>query len=451
MTGRRGQSSEEHDLLQLYLNDIGKHPLLTRDDELRLGKLTQAGQAAAARLQQAGVGVDPVRRKELEIVAGAGADAARQFVQANLRLVVSIAKRYQSSGLPLLDIIQEGNFGLIEAVERFDPSRGFKFSTYATWWIRQTIARGIANTSRTIRLPVHAGDQLSAIRMATAAFEARTGRLPRCDEVAEAVTLPAKKVKELLPHVVEPLSLSERIYDTDGGELGELVEDATSAPPDEAVFEAMLPGQVRKMLAALDPREQEVLMLRYGLDGGRSRSLDEVGEMLEVAREVVRQVETRAMTKLRRASTRSMRDLCRRDRRTQPRNYPWRWYPRELFGYIPSVTITEVGDVRLVGRALALVVSMVPEHEAVEDLADAAGHDHWLLGQARETCRLSSIGPVRHARGGPGHAVPGRGGGGGRRHRRTCRRLGLAPAPDQRFYRSMGARTRLPHSVHEPS
>ena len=127
--------------------------------------------------------------------------------------------------------------------------------------------------------------------------------------MAEAVTLPAKKVKELLPHVVEPVSLSERIYDADGGELGELVEDATSAPPDQAVFEAMLPGQVRKMLAALDPREQEVLTLRYGLDGGRSRSLDEVGELLEVSREVVRQVETRAMTKLRRASTRSMRDL----------------------------------------------------------------------------------------------------------------------------------------------
>jgi RNA polymerase sigma factor (sigma-70 family) len=309
VSGRRGQSSEEYDLLQLYLNDIGRHPLLTRDDELRLGQLTQAGQAAAARLKQAGVGVDPVRRKELEVVAGAGADAACQFVQANLRLVVSIAKRYRSSGLPLLDLIQEGNFGLIEAVERFDPSRGFKFSTYATWWIRQTIARGIANTSRTIRLPVHAGDQLSAIRRASAAIEARTGRPPRPDEVAAAVTLPTRKVKELLPHVVEPVSLSERLNDAEGGELGELVEDATSAPPDQAVFDAMLPGQVRKMLASLDCREQEVLNLRYGLDRGRSRSLDEVAGLLELSREVVRQVETRALTKLRRASTRSLRDL----------------------------------------------------------------------------------------------------------------------------------------------
>ncbi|MEA2825885.1 MAG: polymerase primary sigma factor [Actinomycetota bacterium] len=309
MNGRRCQGSEEHDLLQLYLNDIGQHPLLTRDDEQRLGQLTQAGQAAAARLKQAGVAVDPVRRRELEIVAGSGADAACHFVQANLRLVVSIAKRYQSSGLPLLDLIQEGNFGLIEAVERFDPSRGFRFSTYATWWIRQTIARGIANTSRTIRLPVHAGDQLVAIRRASAAIEARTGRPPRPDEVAAAVTLPTRKVKELLPHAMEPVSLSERINDADGGELGELVEDATTAPPDQAVFDAMLPGQVRKLLASLDGREQEVLTLRYGLDRGGPRSLDAVADILELSREVVRQVETRALTKLRRASTRSLKDL----------------------------------------------------------------------------------------------------------------------------------------------
>ncbi len=309
MTGRGGQTSEEYDLLQLYLNDIGKHPLLDRDEELRLGQLTQAGQAAAARLRQAGVAVDPVRRNELEAVAGAGADASRRFVQANLRLVVSIAKRYQSSGLPLLDIIQEGNFGLIEAVERFDPSRGFKFSTYATWWIKQTITRGIANTSRTIRLPVHASDQLLAIRMASAAIEARTGRPPRPDELAAAVTIPAKKIMELLPHVVEPVSLSERIYDADGGELGELVEDATEAPPDVAVFEAMLPGQVGQLLSVLEPREREVVGLRYGFDRGQSRSLDEVGHLLDVSREVVRQLETRAMTKLRRASTRSLRDL----------------------------------------------------------------------------------------------------------------------------------------------
>ena len=226
--------------------------------------------------------VDPVRRKELEAIAGAGADAARQFVQANLRLVVSIAKRYQSSGLPLLDIIQEGNFGLIEAVERFDPSRGLQ-----VLHLRHVVDPPDDLPGHRQHQPHHpppgarrrpAGRPSAWPR---AAFEARTGRPPRADEVAEAVTLPARKVKELLPHVVEPVSLSERINDADGGELGELVEDATSAPPDQAVFEAMLPGQVRKLLAALDPREQEVLSLRYGLDRGRSRSLDEVGELLE--------------------------------------------------------------------------------------------------------------------------------------------------------------------------
>jgi RNA polymerase sigma factor (sigma-70 family) len=308
VTGRRDQSSDDDDLLQLYLHDIGKHPLLTKEDEIRLGQLTKAGQAAAARLSQVGVAVDPVRRRELEAVVAAGADASCRFVEANLRLVVSIAKRYRSCGLPLLDIVQEGNFGLIEAVERFDPSRGFKFSTYATWWIRQTISRGIANTCRTIRLPVHAGDQLGAIRRASAAIEARTGRRPQADEVAEAVTLPTKKVKELLPHVTDPVSLSERVNDADG-ELLELVEDGSAARPEEAVFEAMLPGQVRKMLAALDSREQEVISLRYGLDRGRSRSLDEVGSLLELPRQVVRQIETRALTKLRRSSTRGMRDL----------------------------------------------------------------------------------------------------------------------------------------------
>jgi DNA-directed RNA polymerase sigma subunit (sigma70/sigma32) len=194
----RGQGSEEEDLLQLYLNDIGKYPLLSRDDEVCLGTLTRAGQAAAAKLAR-GDALTVAAQEELENEVRAGEDAARRFVRSNLRLVVSIAKKYQASGLPLLDLIQEGNFGLIQAVERFDPRRGFKFSTYATWWIRQTIARGIANTSRSIRLPVHAGDQLLAIRMATSALEVSQGRPPKADEVAAAVSMPCKKGEELLP------------------------------------------------------------------------------------------------------------------------------------------------------------------------------------------------------------------------------------------------------------
>ncbi len=305
MAKQRGQSDSE-DLLQLYLNDVGKHPLLTRADEFRLGTLVQAGRGAAADLDR-GQALSLAERQELQAVVEAGAEAARQFIRSNLRLVVSIAKRYQAAGLPLLDIIQEGNFGLIQAVERFDPRRGFKFSTYATWWIRQTIARGIANTSRAIRLPVHAGDQLLAIRMASTALEVRLGRVPKPAELAEAVTIPARKVEELLPHLADPVSLSEHVTDGDT-ELGDLVQDHTSPPPDQVVFTSMLPAQVAQMLSILEPREQEVLCLRYGLDRGRARTLEEVGEKFGLTREGVRQVELKAISKLRRSS-RGLRDL----------------------------------------------------------------------------------------------------------------------------------------------
>ena len=308
MAKGRGQSTEEEDLLQLYLNDIGKYPLLTRDDEVRLGTLTQAGQAAAAKLARGDV-LTSAAQEELEAAVRAGEDASRKFVRSNLRLVVSIAKKYQASGLPLLDLIQEGNFGLIQAVERFDPRRGFKFSTYATWWIRQTIARGIANTSRTIRLPVHAGDQLLAIRMAAATFEVRHGRPPKASELAESVSIPPKKVEELLPYLGEPSSLSERLVDGET-EMGDMVEDLTTPPPDQAVFQAMLPKHVAQLLSVLEPREQEVLCLRYGLDRGRPRTLEEVGEHFGLTREGVRQVELKAISKLRRSSSaRSARDL----------------------------------------------------------------------------------------------------------------------------------------------
>ncbi|MGI8983760.1 MAG: sigma-70 family RNA polymerase sigma factor [Acidimicrobiales bacterium] len=308
MSKTQGRSSEEEDLLQLYLNDIGKYPLLTRDDEVRLGTATQLGLAAAEKLAQ-GHTLTMAAQEELEQAVVAGADAHRKFVRSNLRLVVSIAKRYQASGLPLLDLIQEGNFGLIQAVDRFDPRRGFKFSTYATWWIRQTIARGIANTSRAIRLPVHAGDQLLAIRMAASALEVRHGRPPKAAELAAALSMPAKKVEELLPYLGEPASLSEHLVDGET-EMGELVEDLTTPAPDQAVFAAMLPSHVAQLLSVLEPREQEVLCLRYGLDRGSPRTLEEVGEHFGLTREGVRQVELKAISKLRRSSSaRSARDL----------------------------------------------------------------------------------------------------------------------------------------------
>ncbi|MGH9189614.1 MAG: sigma-70 family RNA polymerase sigma factor [Acidimicrobiales bacterium] len=306
MANQRGRSGEDEDLLQLYLNDIGKYPLLDRADEVRLGRIVRAGQVALSALS--GAELRAVERKRLEETIGAGRTATAEFVRANLRLVVSIAKRYQTHGMSLLDVIQEGNFGLIQAVERFDPDRGFKFSTYATWWIRQTISRGIANSSRTIRLPVHAGDQLLAIRMAATTIEVAQGRVAKPEEVALAVTLSAKKVQELMPHLYEPVSLSERLTDGDS-ELGDVVEDLTTPPPDQAVFAAMLPAQVAELLSTLEPREQEVLCLRYGLDRGRPRTLEEVGDRFGLTREGVRQVEMKAISKLRRSSTSGARDL----------------------------------------------------------------------------------------------------------------------------------------------
>ena len=305
MAKRGGQGGDDEDLLQLYLNDIGRHSLLSRSEEVRLGELARAGRQAAAELARGRV--PPDRQTELERKVRAGEEAARRFVRANLRLVVSIAKKYQASGLSLLDLIQEGNFGLMHAVERFDPRRGFKFSTYATWWIRQTIARGIANTGRSIRLPVHAGDQLLAIRMTATSLEVNLGRMPRPDEVAEALGMPPKKVAELMPYLAEPISLSERLNDTEV-EVGELVADPMAAP-DRAVMESMLPAQVNDMLAMLEPREREVLCLRYGLDRGKPRTLEEVGERFGLTREGVRQVEVKAIAKLRRSASRGARDL----------------------------------------------------------------------------------------------------------------------------------------------
>ena len=306
--GKNRSGSAEEDLLQLYLNDIGKYPLLTRAEEVSLGEMMLAGRKAATELARGGERLDMARRQELKDRVRVADEATRRFVRANLRLVVSIAKRYQSSGLPLLDLIQEGNFGLIHAVERFDPRRGFKFSTYATWWIRQTIARGIANTGRTIRLPVHAGDQLLAIRMANTALEVRHGRPPTPAELAAAVALPARKVEELMPYLAEPVSLSDTVNDGEL-ELGETVEDVGTLAPEQAALAAMLPAQVQQLLSVLEPREREILCLRYGLDRGKPRTLEEVGECFGLTREGVRQAELKAIAKLRRRSSHSGRDL----------------------------------------------------------------------------------------------------------------------------------------------
>jgi RNA polymerase sigma factor (sigma-70 family) len=306
---------DEEDLVRLYMTDIGRYTLLTKDDEARLGQAIEARREAQAALDasiDAGGKrtITPARRRELLATVRAGDAAESAFVRANLRLVVSIAKKYQASGLPLLDLIQEGNLGLIHAVEKFDWRKGFKFSTYATWWIRQAITRGIANTGRAIRLPVHAGDTLARVQRTRASLERKLERAPTTAELAAECDLPEAKVREALSYASDPLSLSEPLRDDGDAELADLVEDASATSPFEAAVAGLLGGEVERILATLDGREAEVLRLRFGLDRGEPRTLEEVGVLFGLTRERIRQIEARALAKLRHPSTASgARDL----------------------------------------------------------------------------------------------------------------------------------------------
>ena len=293
---------DEEDLVRLYLTDIGQYTLLTKDDEVRLAKQIEAGKAAGEELEKLGKDITPGRRRELRKSHRDGEDAERAFVQSNLRLVVSIAKKYQASGLPLLDLIQEGNLGLMHAVEKFDWRKGFKFSTYATWWIRQAITRGIANTGRTIRLPVHAGDTLARLQKARSRLELKLGRPATLSELAAEVEMPEDKVTEALRFAAEPLSLSEPLREDGDAELGDIVEDRSAESPFEVAATALLPDEIEKLLAPLDERERQILALRFGLDRGEPRTLEEVGEYFNLTRERIRQIEARAMSKLRHPS-----------------------------------------------------------------------------------------------------------------------------------------------------
>jgi RNA polymerase sigma factor (sigma-70 family) len=294
---------DEEDLVRLYLTDIGQYALLTKDDEVRLAKAIEAGKEAVAEMAKIKTPT-ATKRRELRKAIREGEVAERAFVQSNLRLVVSIAKKYQASGLPLLDLIQEGNLGLMHAVEKFDWRKGFKFSTYATWWIRQAITRGIANTGRTIRLPVHAGDTLARLQKARSRLELKFGRTATLAELAKEVEMPEDKVTEALRFAAEPLSLSEPLREDGDAELGDVVEDRSAESPFEVAATALLPEEIQRLLAPLDEREREILRLRFGLDGsGEGRTLEEVGEHFNLTRERIRQIEARAMSKLRHPSS----------------------------------------------------------------------------------------------------------------------------------------------------
>jgi RNA polymerase primary sigma factor len=293
----RGDAAPSEDLVRQYLEDVGRHSLLTAAEEVSLAQVYEAGQLAAGELESC-EDLTPGRRAELVEQVEAGKAAKRRFIESNLRLVVSIAKRYPTAGLSMLDLIQEGNLGLIRAVEKFDHTRGFKFSTYATWWIRQAITRAIADKARTIRIPVHMVESLYRIRRVQSEFLEEHGREPTPDEIAEVSGLQEGRVREALRVAPDPVSLHEPVGE-EGEELGSFIEDAGVQDPLDATMDGLRQAELWRTFMGLDRREREVLALRFGLLTGEPLTLEDVGRHFGLTRERIRQIESRALSKLR--------------------------------------------------------------------------------------------------------------------------------------------------------
>lgn len=298
LDGRVSDDGVSTDLTRRYLREIGRVPLLSASQEVELAQAVEAGVLAEERLSV--VGADDPDHAMLTELVRLGQKAKARLVEANLRLVVSVARRYTRRGLPLLDLIQEGNLGLIRAVERFDYTRGFKFSTYATWWIRQSIGRALAEQARTIRLPVHVVDELNRVLRVIRTMAQADGREPSIAELAEATSLPPARITELLSYAEQPVSLQSPVGESAENTLGEFVEDTETPGPEELVAQVLLRDQVEQVLDGLAERERAVVRLRYGLHDGRARTLEEIGREFGVTRERVRQIEHRTLTKLRR-------------------------------------------------------------------------------------------------------------------------------------------------------
>ena len=288
------------DPVRLYLKEIGKVPLLLAAQEVELAKAVEAGLFAVERL--ADPGLSEALKRDLQAVAVAGVLAKRHLVEANLRLVVSIAKRYVGRGMLFLDLIQEGNLGLIRAVEKFDYVRGFKFSTYATWWIRQAITRAIADQARTIRIPVHMVETINKVGRLQRQLLQELGREPTPEELGAALDLPAAKVVEIQGLAREPVSLDTPVGATDDSHLGDFIEDVDAVVPVDAASFLLLKQQLGHVLHELTDREKTVIELRFGLTDGRARTLEEVGQEFGVTRERIRQIESKTLLKLRQPS-----------------------------------------------------------------------------------------------------------------------------------------------------
>jgi len=293
---RSHESESTVDLTRRYLSEIGSYALLTAEQEVELAQSIEVGRLAEIEISS----TTPTRARKATLNAQIeAAEAARRtFIQSNLRLVVSIAKRYQGTGLTLLDLIQEGNLGLMRAVEKFDHRKGFKFSTYATWWIRQSIGRGIADKARTIRLPSHLVDTMAVLSKASATMLKTLGREPTAAELAEETGMTEERVLLALHAGPDLVSLSVSIGEDDA-ELGDLVADDSADSPFEMASRSLARDDLQHLLAYLNQREREILSLRFGLEGQHPLTLDEVGRLFNVTRERIRQIEAKALTKLR--------------------------------------------------------------------------------------------------------------------------------------------------------
>lgn len=291
------------DPVRMYLKEIGKVNLLSTPEEVQLAQAMGEGMVATEQLEKAEeLGLDEEAIAQLKLVEKKGNKAKERLAEANLRLVVSIAKRYVGRGMQFLDLIQEGNLGLIKAVEKFDYTKGYKFSTYATWWIRQAITRAIADQARTIRIPVHMVETINKVIRVSRQLLQELGHDPAPEEIAEAMGMPVDRVREILKIAQEPVSLETPIGEEADSHLGDFIPDEDASEPAEAASFTLLKEQLVEVLGTLTPREEKVLKLRFGIEDGRNRTLEEVGKEFEVTRERIRQIEAKALRKLRHPS-----------------------------------------------------------------------------------------------------------------------------------------------------
>ena len=298
------------DPVRMYLKEIGKVPLLSPEEEIDLAQKMSSGNLAQEQLDSAEEGsLSAEETAQLKALLKEGEKAKQKLAEANLRLVVSIAKRYVGRGMLFLDLIQEGNLGLIRAVEKFDYTKGFKFSTYATWWIRQAITRAIADQARTIRIPVHMVETINKVIRVQRQLLQELGHDPTPEEIAEEMNMPADRVREILKIAQEPVSLETPIGEEEDSHLGDFIQDDNVPVPAEAAAQTLLKEQLDEVLDTLTEREQKVLRLRFGMNDGRARTLEEVGKEFDVTRERIRQIEAKALRKLRHPSrSRKLRD-----------------------------------------------------------------------------------------------------------------------------------------------